>query len=125
MIKNGGVEGRKYKRFQAKKGAFATIWPNYTKEGPIIDISEGGLAFCHSVEKDSTNGSKEVDIFWYDKSFYLDSIPCKIVYEVEIENKALSVPERMRRIGLKFIGISPGKLSRLNYFLKNYTIIGN
>ncbi len=38
-------ERRKYTRYSIKNGSYATISPDSTKLGQIIDISMGGLAF--------------------------------------------------------------------------------
>ena len=116
------VESRKYKRFKAKKGAFAILWPNSKKIGEIIDISKGGLAFYYFADKESPNGSTAVDIFWHDHSFYLDNIPCMTVYEIEIADEPPSTHATMRRIGVQFDDVIANKSSQFNRFMQNYTI---
>jgi len=122
MTKIEGVENRKYKRFKARKGAFAILWPDSKKIGEIIDISSGGLAFYYFADENSLNGSEAVDVFWHDHSFYLSEIPCKTVYEVEIADELPSPPAAMRRIGVQFEDVTPSQLSQLNHFMQNYTV---
>ncbi len=122
MMTIEGVESRKYKRFKAKKGAFAILWPHSKKIGEIIDISRGGLAFCYFAGESLPNQSTAVDIFWHDHSFYLDNIPCKTVYEIEIADEPPSTHATMRQIGVQFEDVIPSKSSQLNHFIKNYTI---
>ncbi|MFH2219685.1 MAG: PilZ domain-containing protein [Pseudomonadota bacterium] len=117
-----GVENRNHQRFIAREGAFATLWPSFKKNGEMIDISEGGLAFCYFTNTVFKNGSKEVDIFLQDHSFYLDSLPCRIVYEIASPVNPSSTTETKVRVGVQFKDIDPGHLSRLNYFIQNYTV---
>ena len=39
------IERRKHKRFTVRAGASVTFVPYFSKQGQIVDISEGGLAF--------------------------------------------------------------------------------
>jgi len=122
MTKIEGVESRKYKRFKVKKGAFAILWPHSKKIGEIIDISRNGLAFSYFADENLPNRSTAVDIFWHDHSFYLDSIPCKTVYEIEIADEPPSTQSKMMRIGVQFEDVIASKSSQLNHFMQNYII---
>ena len=48
---------RKYQRFKAQDGAFALLWPYFSKRGQIIDISLGGLAFRYIASEEESNAS--------------------------------------------------------------------
>lgn len=39
------VEHRKHRRFQAPKGVFVGVGPDFVKVGRLRDLSMGGLAF--------------------------------------------------------------------------------
>lgn len=120
------IEKRKHRRFEAKDGSFVVVWPDFSKQGQIIDISKGGLAFQYIADEEETKGEgAELDILLQDISFYLERVPFKTAYDIEIQNQSTYVPLKMRRMGVEFGELTPNQTALLDYFIKNYTVNEN
>ena len=117
------MEKRKHKRFEAKEGSFVVVWPDFSKQGQIIDISKGGLAFRYIADEEESKGeAAELDILLQDISFYLERVPFKTAYDIEIQNQETFAPLKMRRMGVEFGELTPNQMALLDYFINNYTV---
>jgi hypothetical protein len=94
-------EQRKHKRFQVPTGMFVGIGPDFTKLGPLTDLSMTGLAFRYIGVDEPSNGSY-LDIFLTEGDFFLGRIPFKTISDVEIVEKVPSSPMTMRRCAVRF-----------------------
>lgn len=112
---------RIYKRFKAKDGSFALLWPHFNKRGQIIDISSGGLSFHYVASEEESNASSEMDILIVEDGFYIDRIPFYIIYDFEISKESSQLTFQMRRLGVKFRELNPEQISKLEFFISNYT----
>ena len=117
-----GLEKRETKRVKAREDAYAVFRPTFTKLGQIIDISWGGLAFCYPVTGDKTTGFSELDIFLTNQGFYLERIPSNTISDFKIHKRFSHSSMPTRRCGVKFGALSPFQVSRLDYFIRNYTL---
>ena len=78
------VERRKYVRFLPRKNSYAAVGSDYGKVGKLQDISIGGVAFTCITDKICDPKHSQVDIFVQGKEFHLFRLPCKIVYDVQL-----------------------------------------
>ncbi len=115
------AEQRRYKRFQAKKGAFALSKASVNTLGQIVDIGQGGLAFTYVAWGETTNGISEIDILFAERSFYLQNLPCKVISDSEITLRHPFSSVRMRRLSVEFEELTPKQQSELKYFITNHT----
>jgi hypothetical protein len=114
-------ERRQHRRLKVKDNAFAVINPDPVKMVPIIDIGMGGLGIYVN------NGAKWIDdcakleIMVADCSFYLNNLPFEIIANLKAFPWDNSSVLDGRRYSLKFGNLRPVQISRLKYFIRNYT----
>lgn len=112
---------RRFKRFQAPKKAFVLVRGLDGKLGQIIDIGRGGLAFRYVANGKKPKKLSQLDIFLANNGFHLEKVSCEIVSDFELGKKGPSDSLTMRRCGVQFGELSQDLLSRLEYFIENYT----
>ena len=116
------LDRRNQDRFLVQDGAFAVVRPQFTQLGQIIDISGDGLAFRYPVTGDQTNGSAELDLFLVGNRFYLERLPFKAIADHKLAKKKFSGSMPMRRFGVQFGELKESQISKLEYFIRNYTL---
>jgi c-di-GMP-binding flagellar brake protein YcgR len=113
------VERRKHKRFQPQIDTPIILRSHHTKAASIVDLSMGGVGFsCIGGEKVMCESMK-ISILPAENSFYLYKIPCKMVWNREVEkdhNSSLTT----RRCGVQFDELTPHEVSQLEHFIQNY-----
>jgi len=120
---NGGqAEKRRFRRFQAPQNAFALLRGPESRLGQIIDISKGGLAFRYLSNGRQPRRSFQLDIFLANNGFRLEKVSSRTVSDFEISKQALANSVTMRRCGVQFDELNQDHISRLEYFLENYTL---
>ncbi|MCK5313150.1 MAG: PilZ domain-containing protein [Desulfobacteraceae bacterium] len=122
-------ERRKFTRYPIKNGAYATISPESTKLGQIVDISVGGLAFKYiDTEPDTlkTAGSQSQEtLFLSSMGYYVGDIDFKTVSDYEIPD--CNIPEasfdtmKIRVRHVKFTDLKLKQLFDLDYYIENNT----
>ena len=112
------VERRKHKRFRMQEDAFVALKPHYEKTGHIIDISIDGLAFRYNDIGQPSSKSSELDIFFADDRFHLEKVPFETILDFETDSLM-----NFRRCGVQFGELTDNQTSRLNNFIKDYTIV--
>jgi hypothetical protein len=117
------VERRKHKRFRMQNSAFVVFGSHAGELGWIIDISRGGLGFRYIAYGDRPNGSSELVIYSADKSFYLEKLPFRTVWDFEVADQFPSSPMTMRRRGVQIGELTQEQIAQLPYFIKNHTTI--
>jgi PilZ domain len=114
------MEKRKFTRFRTQNNAFGALRGDFTKVGKIYDISLNGLAFRYLAEQMSEEEYNHVDIFLSDNGFYLQAVPCTVIYLVkESTSSLLSISPY--RCGLSFKPLEPELQNKLDYFLNKHT----
>lgn len=114
------VERRKHKRFKVSRGKSVSFVPYLSKQGQIIDISEGGLAFRYISGKKGL--WREFIAILIDRmDFFLKDIPFKTVYDFKIKHVNFFGVKSILRCGGKFGDLSSAQTAKLEYFIKNYT----
>ena len=122
-------EQRQYKRLEPlQNSAFVVFRPDFSKIGPINDISRGGLGFNYLHPADSEVPAAEtshiIDIIASHNSFHLTNIPCTLVHDAEADKDQLTLmPDLVNRFcGLKFDELTEEQEKQINLFLENHTV---
>ena len=121
-------ERRNNIRLKPGEVTFVAMRPEFFKLGKLRDISSNGLSFNYlaaglSSKEDNNKCSLDVDIFTSSNMYYLSGIPCKIIYDNEINKKTPSLVDlEYRQCGLQFIKLSGKFISRLNFFLSRHAV---
>jgi hypothetical protein len=113
------IERRKHKRYNVDNGALVLLGWYYEKVGRIIDISMGGLAFRflpHGEEQDES----DLAIVMSEANFYLDEVPARTVWELELADE-IPVTRTHKRRGVQFMGPTDSQKAQIEFFIKNYT----
>lgn len=122
------LERRKHKRYSIKDGSYATISPESTKLGQIMDISMGGLAFKYIHTTPSSKKKKNINetLFLSSMGYYVGDIYFKTISDYEVSdyenpNTSLNTMKiRMRHV--QFTDLKLKQLFDLDYYIeKNAT----
>ena len=114
-------ERRKYARFRAKPGALVVFSNKNKQPGRIIDISKGGLAFCYVDGRDKLEESAELEIFFGEDNFCLDSLPFETVFDCVLVEGAPNTPKNINLRSVKFGKLTPKQQYQLAYFIEANT----
>ncbi|MBW2216565.1 MAG: response regulator, partial [Deltaproteobacteria bacterium] len=117
----GAIERRKDNRFNVARGAVVIPEHDRLKQGQIIDISRGGLAFNYNNGKDLTKEFADLAINMVFETYYLDKIPCKIISHGTTGAMVSQNQEKMKRVSLRFGELTQKQTDQLEYFLQNLT----
>ena len=119
------TENRKYLRFLANGGTYASVGNHFNKVGRLKDISIAGLAFTYVENtEDSVQDFSKASIFVSDSKFYLPDLACRIVYDSPLDetnkDRYFHTAYRINRIGIQFITITEYQLNQLKFFINNH-----
>jgi c-di-GMP-binding flagellar brake protein YcgR len=114
------VERRKYKRFPVNADTSVAFAPYISKQGRIIDISEGGIAFRYISGKKCL-WQEWIAILIDRFSLFLKDVPFQAVYDFRISRVNFFGVKPIRRCGGKFRDLTSAQTAKLEYFIKNYT----
>ena len=114
------VERRKHKRFTVRAGANVAFVPYFSKQGQIIDISEGGLSFRY-ISGEKSLWREFVAILINRMDFFIKDLPFKTVYDLKIKHVNFFGVKSIRRCGGKLGDLTSAQTAKLEYFIKNYT----
>lgn len=121
-------EQRQYERLDLpQSSAFVVFRPEFSKIGPINDISRGGLGFTYLSRADNevpvAETSHIIDIIASNNTFYLSNIPCSLVYDAEADKDQFTfMPDLVNRLcGLKFDQLTEEQEKQINHFLEKHT----
>lgn len=116
---------RESERFPLKKGAMIALSErndiaDIFKFGQILNICKGGLAFEYESGFPVGIETGFINIIGIKKPVYVQAVPYKIVYDMEIVAKSNCNAHKYRRCGLKFGKLSSDHVTRLIALLKHY-----
>lgn len=121
-MSNQRVARRKHKRFQAPRGTFVRVGPDFVKIGLLGDISIGGLAFRYVGNGEALIGSF-VELFMAEGDFYLSNLPIDIVSNIELVGDIFSnSDETLRRCSVKFNKLTPRQTAKLKEFIESHAV---
>jgi hypothetical protein len=119
------TEKRKGERFLVGDEVIAALRNEASRVGRVKDISTGGLSFEHIYDEDLNTEASEWDVSLWVKEFSLLDIPCRVVYDIPIEEPPeydyLSIHFKTRRCGIKFETLTKNQRAQFDFFLKTYT----
>ena len=115
------VDKRRHKRFLAPEGTYAALKSDSVIMGQIINIGKGGLAFRYVANGMQINGTFHVDIFLKGNCFYLKKVPFKPVTDFYFEDYVPFSTIKVKQCGGQFGKLAKSQMSRLDYFIQNYT----
>ncbi|MBW2170643.1 MAG: hypothetical protein JRF69_01470 [Deltaproteobacteria bacterium] len=115
------VEHEKVKQFQAPKGVFVGIGPDFNKVGRLRDVGMDGLVFRYLGNGDALNGSY-VDVFMTEGDFYLGKVPIKIMSDVEVVEKASPDSKTLRQCHVTFEKLTSQQKAKLKEFIDRYAV---
>jgi len=121
MGKSTKADRRQFTRYALKSDIFLALWPSLDRVGKLKDVSNSGAAFEYPAfdEKEEVV-DVEVDIFASRPSnLMLRRVPCKVVYDIKIEQPTL-IGIETRRCGLKFEHLSQQHNDSLKVLLSKY-----
>lgn len=121
------TERRKHRRLKPNKLTFIKLSSgNEDEMGQLLNISEGGLSFRYFEDAEKTITYSNLDILSSDADFYVARIPFRTTSSDT--NMSFSPyfrprnPIELRQHGVAFEDLTPDQISRLDYFLSNYTL---
>lgn len=120
-------EARKQRRFKGEGEAMVSVVLPSTNlpllSGPLLDISEGGLALAYFAEADRMHPDAVflLEINGTRPPFpRIGNLPGRIVYTLETDRPHEGFL-RARRCGVQFGGLTAGQFSQLQSFIHKYT----
>jgi hypothetical protein len=90
--------------------------------GQIIDISLGGLSFCWMCGVEKPFDSFEFDILLSGKGVYLSNLLSKTISACAATDRCASHSIPSMRCSVQFKELTPDRISKLEEFIKHYTI---
>ncbi|MCP4111101.1 MAG: PilZ domain-containing protein [Desulfobacteraceae bacterium] len=115
------TERRKYRRYRAIDGIITMLGFPSKIMGSILDMSHGGLSFQYIVDNEPPYESMELDILYTDKLIYIDKVPFKAVFDIDICDGTSSALFPLRRCGVKFGELTNEQKGQLEHLILNYT----
>ncbi len=107
---------RRHQRFSTNETVFIAVRPYFSNMGRIKDISKSGVGFEYTsfdysenvdaVTDSPMDGHIEIDIFSKSREFHLAKVPCKVVYDMKLEDSFGAGLFENRRCGLEFNHLS-------------------
>lgn len=145
MAKNIDKERRQHKRYRMKNRIFAVICSGMhqldaitsmskgeialavikskpPRMGEIVEISLDGLSFHHIENDIDISQFSEMDILYADDDFHLSRLPFRTVKETALEGDAPFDVLAMKRLTVKFGGLTAEQKGQLDHLLENYTL---
>ncbi len=117
-------EQRQYERLEPSQGSALVVFrPDFSKIGPINDISRGGLGFNYLHPADNeipvAETSHIIDIIASNNTFNLSNIPCRLVYDAETDNDQMTL---MPDLANRLCGLKEEQEKQINLFLEKHTV---
>lgn len=115
------VERREYRRYGVVPHLLASLCPDFSVVGPIINISMGGLEFRYVGGDEPVKGLSRLNISARDGSFYLFRVPFKPVWEYALSEEFCVGCIALRYCGVQFDDLTDAQESELRYLIQIYT----
>lgn len=115
------VDRRKHKRYKAIDGIITMLGFPSNIMGSILDLSKGGLSFQYIVDAERPYESKILDILYTEKLIYIDKVPFKAVFDIDLSDQSSSMLFPLRRCGVQFGALTQDQEFQLELLIRNYT----
>ena len=114
-------ERRKHPRYIAPAGTFVVSSNHPYERCNLVDISIGGLAFCHEMNHTSPPKNDQLSIMTPDGEIFIADMHCRIVSDIPAGNDLpLAQPGKARR-SVCFDKLTLHQKKRINQFIRKYT----
>jgi hypothetical protein len=114
------AERRAHARSAVQNGCIACC--ELTAVGHIIDISPGGLAFRYVASTAQTKGPSRLRILVTDRSFCLEEIPFRTVWDLAMPGEFSLGPITLRYCGVQFQDLTKRCKTAVRDFIRNHTL---
>ncbi|MCK8603895.1 PilZ domain-containing protein [Desulfoferrobacter suflitae] len=116
------LDRRQFKRHPVKGDFFITFRPEFRRMGRVKDISKGGVGLEYTIYDDQKAlENVEVDIFSAEADLHISKIPCKVAYDVRVDNYPSFDNLQVRRCGLEFAELSYQQYAAINSLVSLHT----
>ena len=121
MIFSKKKEPRKFDRYYPKDNAYIVFTPNFSKRGPIVNISKVGLACIYFIDKNVKD--KQIDTYASIRcgTFSMGEIPFKIISDSIVSDSEHGGQRIIRKRSILFSGLDIAQEKQIDYFIKNHT----
>ncbi len=121
MIFSKKKESRKFDRYYPKENAYIVFTPNFSKRGPIVNISKGGLACLYFIDKNIKD--KQIDRCASIRcgTFSMGEIPFQIISDSIVSDSEHGGQRIIRKRSILFCELDITQEKQIDYFLKNHT----
>jgi len=120
----GKVDRRSHARFMVTPGVFAVLGPYSSQIGPIVDISQGGLAFQYKQGDGTIADTYEVSILFDAKTDNNKSpfkFNAKVISDVEVRGGSPFSTAVIRRFSMEFKELTYYQQAWLTECIQNHT----
>jgi len=115
-------ERRRHPRYRAREGAYAFVQHHEHITTRIVEIGRGGLSLLYSADRPALKQSCRLDLFFSLSRSRLEGLPFEVVSDTDMAGQDPSENMPLRRLGGKFGDLSEDQVSKLNYFIRNFTL---
>ena len=116
------TDRRRKKRYKVREGAYAALINGSNRLGQIKDISLVGLSFRYIDSNERIQQKSELKIILTGSGLFMAGLPYEPVSDFEVDDDYTFNSLKMRQMHLAFGDLTPKQLSRLDYFILNYTM---
>ena len=117
------AEKRRHARFTIDEGIFAAFKalesPHYSIVGGVVDVSKQGIAVQYCVLLDEEPECGELKIFG---KCTIDSLPCKVVYRLDIESRTMPGLLRIQRCGMELGEMTQAQKAQMYSLVQNHSV---
>lgn len=112
---------RQFERFCPRNATYIIFSPGFSRRGPVINISRGGLSCIYYL--DSTLPSRFIDTHINLRSgkFLLTDLEFKIVSDEKITDTPQGNGLEIRKRCIEFGKLSAKQLIQIDYYIHNFT----
>lgn len=116
-----GADSRRYNRYRVKDHVYVNLRSESGEEvGQLMDISRGGLSLQFLITDENQKTYTDLGIL-ASMDLAKERIPFRTVAVEEVVNHIPLSVTRMLRLSLEFQNLTPEQISKIDFFIKNYT----
>ena len=115
------TERREHPRYIAPAGTFVISSSHPYNRFNLVDISLGGLAYCHEIGNGSTPAKDQLSVMTPDGDIFIADMQCRIVSDIPAGNDLPLPQPGLARRSVCFENLSLRQKKRIHQFIRNYT----
>lgn len=112
---------RENERFCPKNAAYIIFTPAFSRRGPIINISRGGLSCIYYMDVTLPGRFMDTRVNLRSGGFLLADIPFKIISDSKITDNPPGNGLQIRKRCIEFCDLSAKQIIDLDYYINNFT----